>query len=80
MVDLSTETNLIPYLENSPFASEVVASLTGGLGNYVFRLSLKQPHQGKRTAILKHGKAYIPGMVSMAFDLERQVRQNPSIQ
>ena len=80
MADLSIQANLIPYLENGPFASEAVAPLSGGLGNYAFRLSLKQPHQGKRTAILKHGKAYIPGMESMAFDLERQVRQNPSIQ
>ncbi|KAI0094193.1 kinase-like domain-containing protein [Irpex rosettiformis] len=72
MPDLSTPVDLLAFLNNGVFASQSATPVSGGLGNYTFRLALKTPYQGHHTAILKHGKPYLPGMESMAFDLERQ--------
>ncbi|KAI0347689.1 hypothetical protein BDW22DRAFT_1384541 [Trametopsis cervina] len=70
--DLSQADDVQKFLSGGPFDSQQVSQVVGGGGNYTFRLKLTSPHAGHRTAILKHGKPYIPGMRDVAFDVERQ--------
>ncbi|KAJ3546639.1 hypothetical protein NM688_g5494 [Phlebia brevispora] len=71
-LDLAVTQDVSQYLVNGPFASSDVVSLSGGFGNYAYRLKLRDEYHGRKTLVLKHGKAYIPGATSMAFDLARQ--------
>ena len=74
--DLATAAGVLVYLERTSFASSRVESLTGGFGNYTFRIYLREPYQGRTTLVVKHGKPYIPSMPSFAFSLDRQVRMS----
>ncbi|TFY67310.1 hypothetical protein EVJ58_g1711 [Rhodofomes roseus] len=71
--DLATVEGVRAYISGTPFDSVDVSRLSGGLGNFTYRLSLRTPYNGHTTVILKHGKPYVPGMEDMAFSLERQV-------
>ncbi|KAH9835902.1 kinase-like domain-containing protein [Rhodofomes roseus] len=71
--DLATVEGVRAYISGTPFDSGDVSRLSGGLGNFTYRLSLRTPYNGHTTVILKHGKPYVPGMEDMAFSLERQV-------
>lgn len=71
-LDLATEAGILSYLQRTNFASSKAKQLTGGFGNYSFRIHLRQPYQGSSTLVVKHGKPYIPGIRSMAFPLYRQ--------
>ena len=73
--DLTTVDGVLNYLEQTAFASSRVEQLTGGGGNYTFRIHLRQPHRGRTTAVVKHAKPYIPGMRTVPFALYRQVRR-----
>lgn len=71
--DLATAADVLAYLEDTPFGSTRAIPLTGGMGNYVFRLHLKNSYEGRGTLVLKHGKPYLPGNQAFAFSLDRQV-------
>ncbi|KAH8099285.1 kinase-like domain-containing protein [Cristinia sonorae] len=71
-VDLTLPEGVLTFLEGTPFSSDNVVKLTGGLGNYVFRLHLKTPYHEHTTLVLKHGKPHLPGDETFTFDLERQ--------
>jgi 5-methylthioribose kinase len=71
--DLSVPEQVLLYLEGTPFASETAVPLSGGSGNYVYRIKLRKPYEGRRTLVLKHAKPYLPGATEFALDLARQV-------
>jgi len=74
-LDLSRVDDLAAYLEATPdFACQQLTPLTGGTGNYTFRLHLKRPYKGRSTLVVKHAKPYVPGNRNIAFALDRQVR------
>jgi len=72
--DLTTEAGVEAYLRPTEYACTRVETLTGGTGNWAFRLWLCQAHQGQRTLVLKHGRSYIKDMADVLFDVKRQVR------
>lgn len=72
--DLATADGVRSYAARTPFASSDVNALSGGFGNYVYRLHLVQPYLGRQTVVLKHGKAWLPANKAFPFSLERQVR------
>ncbi|EIN13841.1 hypothetical protein PUNSTDRAFT_95201 [Punctularia strigosozonata HHB-11173 SS5] len=71
--DLSTADGVLRYLRGTPFSSSRVTPLTGGFGNFTFRLSLDVPFHGSCTVILKHAKPYVALNPSIPFNPERQV-------
>jgi hypothetical protein len=73
-LDLSTVEGVRAYLTETAFASADIAPLSGGTANYVFRLRLSVPHEGKETLVFKHAKPYVKDYQDLAFDLGRQVR------
>lgn len=73
-LDLGTPAGVRAYLAHTAFAGAGVAPLTGGSGNYVYRLQLVGgAYGGKDTLVLKHAKAYAKSFPDMEFDLARQV-------
>ncbi|KAJ7776184.1 kinase-like domain-containing protein [Mycena metata] len=70
--DLSTAAGVKAYLETTGFASSTVTPLTGGTGNFAFRLSLLTPYNGKSTAIVKHARPYVATAASIPLAIERQ--------
>lgn len=72
--DLTTPQGVHDYTRLSPFASTEVVPLSGGTANYVFRLQLKNPHEGRDSLVLKHARPYVKNYQTLAFALERQVR------
>ncbi|GBE77663.1 predicted protein [Sparassis crispa] len=72
-LDLATVEGVLVYLLDTPFASDAVTPLTGGFGNYAFRVHLRTPYDGRRTVVLKHAKAYVPGLRTLALSLDRQI-------
>ncbi|TFY58493.1 hypothetical protein EVG20_g8126 [Dentipellis fragilis] len=70
--DLAKKEDVLRYLSSGPFASTEVVPFSGGFGNYTYRLRLRDEYQGRRTAVLKHGKPCLPGATSFAFALYRQ--------
>ncbi|VDB84176.1 unnamed protein product [Peniophora sp. CBMAI 1063] len=71
-LDLSVASDLLRYLADTPFAAESATSLTGGMGNYVFRIRLRTPYEGRHTLVAKHAKPYLPGNKSFEFSTSRQ--------
>jgi hypothetical protein len=41
--------------------------------NYVYRLYLKNPYQGRETLVMKYGRPYVKSYLTLAFATERQV-------
>ena len=76
-LDLATSSGVLAFLADTPFSSDIAIKLTGGYGNYVFRLHLKEPFEGRQTLVLKHGKPHLPGDESFKFSVERQVNDRP---
>ncbi|KAJ3570625.1 hypothetical protein NP233_g4283 [Leucocoprinus birnbaumii] len=70
--DLTTEAGVEGYLAGTPYACSRVEALSGGTGNFAFRLYLHQPHEGVNTLVLKHSRPYIKNLKSIAFDIKRQ--------
>ncbi|KAF5356167.1 hypothetical protein D9756_003701 [Leucocoprinus leucothites] len=70
--DLTTEEGVEAYLSNTPYACTRAETLSGGGGNYAFRIHLRQPYEGVNTLVLKHSRPYIKSMTSLAFDIRRQ--------
>lgn len=74
-LDLSNILDIHAYLaEKHAFICTDIQTLSGGSGNFVFRLHLKTPYEGRSTLILKHAKAYVALSSWIPFALERQVR------
>lgn len=71
--DLATTEGVTSFLQDTPFDSHTVTPLTGGFGNYVYRIHLRKDYHDRKTLVLKHAKPYIPGARDFAFPLERQV-------
>lgn len=74
-LDLSRASDVATFLADTPFASTQVDVLTGGNANYLYRLHLRQPFDGCRTAVLKHStpRAATSHLVDIPLPLERQV-------
>ena len=71
--DLSESQDVLDYLSKTPFASTKVVPLSGGNTNYVYRLYLKNPYEGRDSLVMKHGRPYARDTLSLALALERQV-------
>lgn len=71
--DLTVEDGVREYLAGTPFAATRVEALSGGSANYVYRIWLETPYEGRRTVVLKHTKPYVRAFKDMAFTDERQV-------
>ncbi|KAF9486426.1 kinase-like protein [Pholiota conissans] len=71
--DLTTEEGVRAYLAETPFAGTDIEALSGGMANYVFRIRLSTPHEGKETLVFKHAKPYTKEYHDLKFDLIRQV-------
>ncbi|KAI0073712.1 hypothetical protein K474DRAFT_1666285 [Panus rudis PR-1116 ss-1] len=71
-LDLSKSEDLLTYLSTTPFASTKAVQLTGGYGNYVFRMFLRTEYEGRDKLVVKHGKPFIPGSPDLTFSLDRQ--------
>jgi hypothetical protein len=70
--DLSIIQDVYAYLADTPFASDNITALSGGYGNWIYRLGLRVPYEGRQTLILKHGKSIVPN-TEIPFSLDRQV-------
>ncbi|EKM61359.1 uncharacterized protein PHACADRAFT_204528 [Phanerochaete carnosa HHB-10118-sp] len=70
--DLATVNGVHSYVARTPFASTNVTVLSGGSGNYTYRLRLAEPYLGRETAVLKHGKAWLPADKTFPLALDRQ--------
>ncbi|THH05169.1 hypothetical protein EW145_g4991 [Phellinidium pouzarii] len=72
-LELSDPNDVLTYLADTPFASTRAESLTGGNANFVFRLHLAVPFEGRdQTLVLKHAKPWIPMDKTIKFAVERQ--------
>ncbi|CAL1694015.1 unnamed protein product [Somion occarium] len=71
--DLATIEGVFTYLGNTPFSSDEVTKLAGGLGNYTYRIHLRTPHEGRTSLVLKHAKAHLPNAEWIPFPLDRQM-------
>lgn len=72
--DLATVAGVQAYIVDTPFDSTIsIWPLSGGYGNYAYRLTLSEPFREQNTVVLKHAKPYVAAFQEMAFSLERQV-------
>lgn len=72
--DVGTVDGLLSYLQHTSFAADAATPLSGGYGNFVFRIKLKVPYNGHHTLIVKHAKPYLPGNEAFKLAVSRQVR------
>ncbi|KAJ7155316.1 kinase-like domain-containing protein [Mycena filopes] len=72
--DLSTAPGVQAYLASTPFASSAVTPLTGGTGNFAFRLHLLTPYGLDKvtTAVVKHARPYVAAAPGIKLAIERQ--------
>ena len=73
--DLTLPQDVHDYLSKTPFASTKVIPLSGGTANYVYRIWLKTPYEGKDSLVLKHARPYVKDHLTLAFATDRQVRE-----
>lgn len=71
--DLATVEGVSAFLHDKHFDGHTITPLTGGFGNFVYRIHLREQYLGRKTVVLKHAKPYLPGARDFAFPLERQV-------
>ena len=71
--DIATVAGVQAYIVDTPFDSTSVVPLSGGYGNYAYRLILREPFREQDTVVLKHAKPYAAAFKDMPFSLERQV-------
>ena len=72
--DLTTESGILAYLADTQFPASRVQVVTGGNANYTFRATLQNPLAGHPTVIVKHAEPFLPGSLTFAFTVERQVK------
>ncbi|KAI0319033.1 hypothetical protein OF83DRAFT_1241216 [Amylostereum chailletii] len=79
--DLGTEHGLLAYLARcTPFAGTRATRLSGGSGNYVFRVELAagsggeggEGEEGRKSVVVKHAKGHLPRAPTWMFGVERQ--------
>ncbi|KAG9314174.1 kinase-like domain-containing protein [Chiua virens] len=72
--DLATIPGIQAYLQDKPqFAAHTIDKLTGGSGNFVYRLNLVEGFDGQPTLVLKYAPPYIATSVRrFPFDQKRQ--------
>ncbi|KAJ7224025.1 kinase-like domain-containing protein [Mycena haematopus] len=78
--DLSTAAGVQAYLATTEFASSAVTLLTGGTGNFAFRLHLLTPYEGQTTLVLKHARPYVATAPSIPLAIERQAFEAEALQ
>ena len=71
--DIATVAGVQAYIVDTPFDSTSIVPLSGGYGNYTFRLTLREPFRENDTVVLKHAKPYAAAFKDIPFSLERQV-------
>ena len=67
------------YIANTRFAGRSVTYLTGGNINYLYRIHLLVPFEGKQTVILKHAQSVVKNWEGTVWDLKRQVRNRNKV-
>lgn len=74
-LDLATTEGIILYLVSTPFASDNVTSLSGGYGNFTYRVHLQTPYEGLISdVVVKYAPPYVAATQwRMPFAVERQV-------
>ncbi|KAH7102317.1 kinase-like domain-containing protein [Auriculariales sp. MPI-PUGE-AT-0066] len=72
--NLTTTDGVVTYLSSTPFCAESIEKLAGGTTNFVFRVKLKTPFEGRKTVVVKHGRAItISGLDEpLEFSADRQ--------
>ncbi|KAI9507816.1 kinase-like domain-containing protein [Russula earlei] len=70
--DLTTPKGVLAYLAPTPFASSRAESLSGGLANFIFRLHLNTPYEGRPTLVLKHARPYAASSPDFPLPVSRQ--------
>ncbi|KAJ6452082.1 kinase-like domain-containing protein [Mycena sanguinolenta] len=78
--DLSTAAGVQAFLATTEFASSAVTLLTGGTGNFTFRLHLLSPYKSQTTLVLKHARPYAAGSPSIPLAIERQAFEAGAMQ
>src|SRR5438105_1411496 len=73
--DLTTEAGVEAYLADTPYACTKAEALSGGSGNFAFRLHLRKHYDGNQTLVLKHSRPYVKALPNIPFDVHRQVRR-----
>ncbi|KAF7319246.1 APH domain-containing protein [Mycena chlorophos] len=71
--DLATIDGVEAYLAETEFACSRVVPLAGGIGNFTYRLFLRNPYEQQTTVILKHAAPYLANRPGVPFAVERQI-------
>ncbi|KAG6851387.1 hypothetical protein H0H93_005785 [Arthromyces matolae] len=71
--DLTTIDGVQAYLQNTDYPSHTVSALSGGSGNYAYRIHLTKPLDGHHTLVLKHAQPFVKDARTIAFSLDRQM-------
>src|SRR5216683_4164169 len=74
-IDLTTPEGVLAYLAPTPYASARAEPLSGGTANFIFRLHLITPYQGRPTLILKHARPYVASAPDFRIPVSRQGRK-----
>ena len=77
-IDLTTTQGVVVYLAATPFACAKAEPLSGGRTNFIFRLHLITPYQGRSTLVLKHARPYSAITPEFSIPVSRQVRKKIS--
>lgn len=73
-MDLTTISGVQAYLaRKTTFTSHTVTQLAGARANFVYRIHLIEPFEGKSTLVVKHAQPYLKESPGIAFGVERQV-------
>ncbi|KAL4069802.1 kinase-like domain-containing protein [Scleroderma yunnanense] len=72
---LATKAGILTYLRNTVFASHTVDSLSGGYGNFTYRIHLHAPVDGMLTFVLKYTPPYAAASANTTRMLLSQERQ-----
>lgn len=70
--DLTTSEGVLAYLATTPFASASAKPLSGGSTNFIFRLQLNAPHEGRSMLILKHARPRMATNPDFSLPVSRQ--------
>ena len=73
-LDLTSNDGVTKYLQSTSFAPKQIERLSGGSGNYTWRVELEKPHQGHHSVVFKHAEAHVAQMPTMPFSTDRFVR------
>jgi hypothetical protein len=74
--DLKEAEGVKDYLEKTSFAAKDVARLSGGYGNYTYRVQLLDAiSTGHSSVVLKHAEGLVPG-TNILLSVERTASPN----